>query len=63
VEKASVNPYRDFRESMVEMILKKDLFHYRDLEELLRTYLMLNNEKFHDLIIRVFTDLWHQLYS
>ncbi|EFJ20485.1 hypothetical protein SELMODRAFT_418142 [Selaginella moellendorffii] len=63
VEKASVNPYRDFRESMVEMILKKDLFHCRDLEELLRTYLMLNNEKFHDLIIRVFTDLWHQLYS
>ncbi|XP_051133758.1 uncharacterized protein LOC127253290 [Andrographis paniculata] len=54
VVKSSYDPQRDFRESMVEMIREQGLWRPQDLEELLTCYLTLNDDDYHDLIIKVF---------
>ncbi|CAL5383604.1 unnamed protein product [Camellia sinensis] len=43
VVKESVDPYEDFKASMMEMILAKQLFEERDLEQLLECFLSLNS--------------------
>ncbi|XP_057808291.1 transcription repressor OFP1-like [Salvia miltiorrhiza] len=58
VVKASKDPRRDFRESMVEMILENNIRASNDLEELLACYLSLNSDEYHDLIINVFKQIW-----
>ncbi|KAJ7299870.1 hypothetical protein O6H91_Y128200 [Diphasiastrum complanatum] len=57
----SNDPYHDFRQSMLEMVMGKRLSKTGELEELLQYYLSLNPPCFHDVIIEVFTDLWLQL--
>ncbi|CAL5385014.1 unnamed protein product [Camellia sinensis] len=42
VVKESVDPYEDFKASMMEMILAKQLFEERDFEQLLECFLSLN---------------------
>ncbi|KAL6987947.1 hypothetical protein U1Q18_013716 [Sarracenia purpurea var. burkii] len=61
VVKSSADPRRDFRESMVEMILQNNLRTSKDLEELLAYYLELNSDKYHELIIQVFMQIWFEL--
>ncbi|KAI4356134.1 hypothetical protein L6164_000181 [Bauhinia variegata] len=61
VVKSSFNPQRDFRESMVEMIVEKNIRDSKDLEDLLACYLSLNSEEYHDLIIKVFKQVWFNL--
>ncbi|KAL7095145.1 hypothetical protein ACP275_10G006000 [Erythranthe tilingii] len=58
VVKSSKDPRRDFRESMVEMIVENNLRASKDLEELLACYLSLNSDEYHDVIINVFKQIW-----
>lgn len=60
VMKSSKDPRRDFRESMVEMIVENNIRASRDLEELLACYLSLNSDEYHDLIINVFKQIWFE---
>ncbi|KAM7524911.1 hypothetical protein LguiA_014813 [Lonicera macranthoides] len=61
VVKSSVNPEQDFIDSMVEMITAKGIQRPEELEELLACYLTLNHDEHHDLIIRVFRQVWFDL--
>ncbi|KAJ7540773.1 hypothetical protein O6H91_10G030000 [Diphasiastrum complanatum] len=59
----SQNPYKDFRHSMISMILEKDLKRTTDLEELLQCYISLNAPYFSSLIIQAFSELWFQIFG
>ncbi|CAI0475680.1 unnamed protein product [Linum tenue] len=58
VVKSSYDPQNDFRESMVEMIEEMGIRKAEDLEELLACYLTLNSDEYHELIIKVFRQVW-----
>lgn len=61
VEKSSVDPQRDFRESMVEMIVGNNIRTSKDLEDLLACYLSLNSTEYHDLIVKAFEQIWFDM--
>ncbi|KAF3451328.1 hypothetical protein FNV43_RR07423 [Rhamnella rubrinervis] len=61
VVKCSYDPQQDFRDSMVEMIMEKGINQPEELEELLACYLTLNSDEYHDLIIKVFRQVWFDL--
>ncbi|XP_030547293.1 transcription repressor OFP5-like [Rhodamnia argentea] len=61
VVKCSRDPQRDFRESMMEMIVERRIRRSEDMEELLACYLTLNSEEYHQLIIKVFRQVWFEL--
>ncbi|KAK7390231.1 hypothetical protein VNO78_25530 [Psophocarpus tetragonolobus] len=61
VVKSSFDPQKDFRESMVEMIVENNIRASKDLEDLLACYLSLNSDEYHDLIIKVFKQIWFNL--
>lgn len=61
--KYSQDPYLDFRHSMAEMILEKDIHQPADLEELLHCYLTLNSPRQYHLIKKAFFDTWNELLS
>ncbi|XP_022874133.1 transcription repressor OFP1-like [Olea europaea var. sylvestris] len=63
VVKSSKDPRRDFRESMVEMIVENNIRASKDLEELLACYLSLNSDEYHDLIINVFKQIWFDIIA
>ena len=59
--KISADPQKDFRESMVEMILENNIKGSKDLEDLLACYLQLNSDEYHGIIIKVFKQIWFDL--
>lgn len=61
IVKCSYDPRRDFRESMVEMILKNDICESKDLQELVRCYVSLNSEEYHPVILEVFDQIQSSL--
>jgi uncharacterized protein (TIGR01568 family) len=63
VVKASVDPRKDFRESMEEMIAEQGIRDAGDLEDLLACYLTLNAAEHHDVIVEVFEEIWVSLAS
>ncbi|CAM8939136.1 unnamed protein product [Rhodiola kirilowii] len=63
VEKRSDDPYGDFKMSMMEMILEKEMFETRDLEDLLQCFLTLNSRHHHKVIVEAFTEIWDALFS
>ncbi|OAY53748.1 transcription repressor OFP8 [Manihot esculenta] len=63
VVKSSSNPYNDFRASMVEMIVEKQMFAAKDLEQLLQCFLSLNSYNHHRIIMEVFTEICEALFS
>ncbi|PRQ46562.1 putative transcription factor OFP family [Rosa chinensis] len=63
VVKKSSDPYNDFRTSMVEMIVEKQIFSGKDLDHLLQCFLKLNSPHHHRVIIEVFTEIWEALFS
>ena len=63
VVKSSSDPYNDFRKSMVEMIVEKQIFAAKDLEQLLQCYLSLNSYHHHGIIVEVFMEIWEALFS
>lgn len=58
VVKSSEDPGRDFKESMVEMIMENNIKESKDLEELLACYLLMNSDEYHEIIINVFKQIW-----
>ncbi|KVI11604.1 transcription repressor OFP8-like [Cynara cardunculus var. scolymus] len=63
VVKKSSNPHEDFRVSMVEMIVEKQIFGEEDLQNLLQCFISLNSEEHHRVIFEVFTEIWEALFS
>lgn len=57
----SVDPERDFRESMVEMIVENKMKEQKDLEDLLACDLSLNSSEYHDTIIKASEKTWLHL--
>ncbi|OVA18678.1 Ovate protein family [Macleaya cordata] len=62
VVKKSQDPYEDFRRSMLEMILEKQMFEARDLEQLLHCFLSLNSKNHHQIIVEAFSEIWEFLF-
>ncbi|KAG5233557.1 transcription repressor OFP [Salix suchowensis] len=58
VVKFSVDPQRDFKDSMVEMIVENNIRGSKDLEDLLACYLSLNSKEYHDIIVKAFEKIW-----
>lgn len=63
VEKDSDDPYLDFRYSMLQMILEKQIYSKDELKELLNCFLNLNSSYYHGIILSAFTDIWKGLFS
>ncbi|GAA0171219.1 hypothetical protein LIER_25305 [Lithospermum erythrorhizon] len=63
VVKNSRDPYNDFRTSMVEMIMEKNISSAEDLENMLQCFLSLNSYHHHRIIIEVFTQICEALFS
>lgn len=63
VEKSSSDPGGDFRASMVEMIVEKQLFGSEDLERLLLCFLSLNAVSYHGIIYHVFSEICQTLFA
>ncbi|XP_059278595.1 transcription repressor OFP6-like isoform X2 [Lycium ferocissimum] len=63
VEKDSDDPYLDFRQSMLQMILEKEIYSKDDLKELLNCFLQLNSPYYHGVIVRAFTEIWNGVFS
>lgn len=63
VVKYSRNPEKDFMESMVEMIVEKNIVRLKDLEELLACYLSLNSREYQDVIVKVFEKIWFAFFE
>lgn len=61
VVKNSVDPQRDFMDSMMEMIVENNIKASKDLEELLASYLLLNSNEYHDLIVKAFEQIWFDM--
>lgn len=61
VVKTSEDPQKDFKDSMVEMIIENNIKTSKDLEDLLACYLSLNSDKYHSLIIRAFKQIWIEI--
>ncbi|KAL9672681.1 hypothetical protein QQ045_028933 [Rhodiola kirilowii] len=57
VERHSVDPYGDFQQSILQMIVQKKMYSKSDLQELLNCFLQLNSPLHHHTIIKAFTDL------
>ncbi|KAK6942555.1 Ovate protein family, C-terminal [Dillenia turbinata] len=62
VEKDSDDPYLDFRQSMLQMILEKEIYAKDDLRELLNCFLQLNPPYHHEIIVRAFTEIWDSVF-
>ncbi|CAL5415759.1 unnamed protein product [Camellia sinensis] len=56
----SVDPHGDFTASMIEMVLAKQLFEERDLEQLLECFLSLNSRHHYGVIVDAFSDIWKE---
>ncbi|KAE7999901.1 hypothetical protein FH972_004285 [Carpinus fangiana] len=62
VVKKSEDPYDDFKRSMMEMILEKQMFDDKDLEQLLHCFLSLNARQHHVVIVQAFSEIWEALF-
>ncbi|KAK3034347.1 hypothetical protein RJ639_032245 [Escallonia herrerae] len=63
VVKRSSDPHSDFRTSMVEMIVERQIFAAKDLENLLQCFLSLNSVRHHKVIVEVFDEICEALFS
>lgn len=63
VVKDSDDPLTDFRRSMLQMIVEKEIVGGEELKELLRRFLLLNAPDHHDVILRAFTEIWNEVFS
>ncbi|CAF2340325.1 hypothetical protein BRARA_J01622 [Brassica rapa] len=63
VVKKSEDPYEDFRTSMVEMIVERQIFAAAELQKLLQCFLSLNSLQHHSVIVQVFLEIYATLFS
>lgn len=61
IVKSTNDPQKDFRDSMVEMIVENKISASNELEDLLACYLSLNTDEYHDIIIKVFKQIWFDM--
>ncbi|KAK1357090.1 hypothetical protein POM88_050346 [Heracleum sosnowskyi] len=57
----SIDPDRDFKESMMEMIMEHNMSTKEEFEQLLACYLSLNPGIYHELIVKVFKQIWFEI--
>ncbi|CAI9763711.1 unnamed protein product [Fraxinus pennsylvanica] len=62
VEKRSADPYEDFKTSMLEMILEKQMFDANELDQLVLCFLSLNSRQYHSVILKAFVEIWEELF-
>lgn len=62
VVKRSEDPYGDFKRSMVEMIVEKEMYGADELEQLLQCFLSLNSRAHHRVIVQAFSEIWNALF-
>ncbi|GMH28711.1 hypothetical protein Nepgr_030554 [Nepenthes gracilis] len=62
IEKDSDDPYTDFRQSMLQMIVENEIYSTDDLKQLLNCFLQLNSPCLHGIIIRAFTEIWNSVF-
>jgi uncharacterized protein (TIGR01568 family) len=62
VVKQSDDPLRDFRRSMLQMIVENGIVAGEDLREMLRRFLTLNAPHHHDAILRAFAEIWDDVF-
>ncbi|KAI4377386.1 hypothetical protein MLD38_015020 [Melastoma candidum] len=62
VVKKSRDPHGDFRRSMVEMIIERQIFGEEELHQLLLCFLSLNSVHHHNIIIHVYKEIWDALF-
>ncbi|XP_042436448.1 transcription repressor OFP8-like [Zingiber officinale] len=63
VVKDSSDPFLDFRDSMLQMIVEMEIYAWEDLRDLLHRFLALNAPRHHHLILRAFAEIWGGLFS
>lgn len=63
IVKRSDDPYEDFKNSMMDMIVEKQMFEERDLEQLLQCFLSLNSRHYHGVIVQAFAEIWEIIFS
>ncbi|KAM7502327.1 hypothetical protein LguiB_001231 [Lonicera macranthoides] len=57
VVKDSDDPYEDFRQSMLQMILERQIYSKEELKELLNCFLELNSPAHHEVIVQAFMEI------
>ncbi|KAG6516215.1 transcription repressor OFP8-like [Zingiber officinale] len=63
VAKDSIDPYMDFRDSMLQMIVEMEIYAWDDLRDLLHRFLALNAVCHHHLIFRAFVEIWTDVFT
>ncbi|GFP84450.1 transcription repressor ofp7 [Phtheirospermum japonicum] len=63
IVKRSEDPFEDFKDSMMDMILEKQMFDRKDLEQLLECFLSLNSRRYHGIIVQAFSQIWEAIFS
>ncbi|KAL6641370.1 hypothetical protein ACP70R_019551 [Stipagrostis hirtigluma subsp. patula] len=63
VVKESADPLGDFRRSMLQMIVEKEIVGGAELRELLQRFLSLNSPHHHHLILRAFAEIWEEVFA
>ncbi|XP_008799738.2 transcription repressor OFP8-like [Phoenix dactylifera] len=63
VVKESSDPYLDFRDSMLQMIVEMEIYAWDDLRDLLHRFLALNSPSHHHLILQAFFEIWTGVFS
>lgn len=63
IVKKSEDPYEDFKSSMMDMIVEKQMFEKKDLEQLLQCFLSLNSRTYHGIIVEAFSEIWAAMFS
>ncbi|KAB8113442.1 hypothetical protein EE612_052441 [Oryza sativa] len=63
VVKESADPLFDFRRSMLQMIVEKEIVGGAELRELLHRFLSLNSPHHHHVILRAFAEIWEEVFA
>ncbi|KAG6383550.1 hypothetical protein SASPL_156697 [Salvia splendens] len=63
IVKKSEDPLGDFRRSMTDMIVEKQMFEKKDLEQLLQCFLSLNSRNYHGVIVEAFSEIWAAMFT
>ncbi|KAG6412424.1 hypothetical protein SASPL_125102 [Salvia splendens] len=63
IVKRSENPLEDFKKSMMDMIVEKQMFDKKDLEQLLQCFLSLNSTNYHGIIVEAFSQIWTAMFA
>ncbi|KAG7021283.1 Transcription repressor OFP8, partial [Cucurbita argyrosperma subsp. argyrosperma] len=58
----SSDPYKDFKASMAEMVVEREIFGGKELEELLLCFISLNSRHYHRIIFEVYWEIKEALF-